>query len=87
MNLEEFVASHFDVSSAQHGDQAVYVGRDQKMQWWVYWIGRADCLDANTSEEAEAAAHLHIDVEDLCQIQLNWLQVPGTKSEQIEAPA
>ena len=86
MVVDEFLAGYFDVSSAKHGDQAVYIGRDQAMQWSVFWNGQSGCIPANTSEEAEAAAHLHIDGDNVCQAQLDWQQVPGTKAQDVAIP-
>jgi hypothetical protein len=87
MNVNEFLAGQFDVSSAKHGDQVVYVGRDQAMQWSVFWNGQISSIPANTSEEAEAAAHQLIDGDNICQAQLDWQQVPETKSQDPAVPA
>jgi hypothetical protein len=87
MVVDEFLAGYFDVSSAKHGDQAVYIGRDQAMQWSVFWDGQISCIPANTSEEAEAAAHLLIDGDNICQAHLDWQQVPETKSQDVAVGA
>jgi hypothetical protein len=84
MSINTFLARHSAVSAAQHGSQCVYVGRDQSQKWWVLHEGKIDPIEADISEEAQAAAHQLIDGDQPCTLQLEWKLIPATKADHLE---
>jgi len=84
MSVNTFIAEHSAVSATQHGSQCVYVGRDQLQKWWVLHEGKVDPIEADISEEAQAAAHHLIDGDQPCALQLDWRLIPATNADQTE---
>ena len=80
MDIHTFLTTHLDVSSTKHGDQCIYVGRDDAMTWWVLRVEDVDQIGADTAEEAQAAAHQLIDGDQTCSLKLNWELIPPAKS-------
>lgn len=80
MDVRAFLATHLDISSTRHGNQCIYVGRDEAMTWWVLRGEKVDQIGADTAEEAQAAAHQLVDGDESCTFKLVWELIPQAKA-------
>jgi hypothetical protein len=79
VDTHTFLARHLDVSSARHGNECIYVGRDDAMIWWLLRGEKVDQIGADTAEEAQAAAHQLVDGDENCALKLDWELIPQAK--------
>jgi hypothetical protein len=83
VSVDTFLAEHTEVYSTKHGSQLIYLGRDEAKKWWLYRDGKVDPVEADISEEAQAAAHQRMDEDEYCTMNdescaanLVWKLVP-----------
>jgi Zn ribbon nucleic-acid-binding protein len=79
MEPKDFVAAHYDVYLAKHGNATILVGHDPAMNWSVLKDGVCMEIDlVDTPQEARDAAHRKFDGDDCCSMKLIWTPILET---------
>jgi len=70
---QDSLAGFFDVYTAQHRKDSIYVGRDPSVNWSVFVNGEWERIDdARTLKEAKQLGHAQFDRGQACCLKLDW---------------